>query len=65
MVDKLSYEDNLVGLWAKYAARPTELQVNPVIVAEMAKHRPGGGSSRDRRRWKRTWTPRPEVTLAS
>jgi hypothetical protein len=40
---------------------PTHIVVNREAVAEMAKHRPGGGNSRQRRRWRRMWTPKKEM----
>lgn len=53
-------ERDLISAWGKFSVsgKITRLKINSDIMVELAKHRTGGGSSRQRRLWRRTWSPR-------
>jgi len=56
-------EEGLLKLWSGHAVRPTHVKVNPEAVAYLAAHRPHGGNSQQRRKWRRMWTPERKYQL--
>ncbi len=55
-------ESKIETLFSDYSARGriTSIQVNPEIMFGFAAHRTGGGNSRQRRIWRRAWSPRKQ-----
>lgn len=51
-------ETEIVNFWNDNSVKATTIRINPDIMLQFANHRTGGGSSRQRRRWKRAWTPK-------
>jgi len=56
-------ESEIETLFSDYSARGriTSIRVNPEIMFRFAAaHRTGGGNSRQRRNWRRAWSPRKQ-----
>lgn len=54
-------EQDLEDAWRRFSVQPNQLRVNPELMAHLRNHRPWGGNSRQRRKWRRMWTPKPRA----